>query len=105
MGKLTGITVVDLSVFLSGPMMTLMIADRGARVIKVEPPGGDLAREQEPFETAETGGHSVWFANLNRGKGSVTIDLKNDRGKARLRDLIGAADKWTFGDVPNLAPE
>ncbi len=100
MGKLTGITVVDLSVFLPGPMMTLMMADQGARVIKVEPPGGDPARDQEPFETAVNGGHSVWFANLNRGKESVTFDLKSDGGKARLRDLIGAADIFVEGFRP-----
>lgn len=88
MGKLSGITVVDLSLFLPGPMMTVMMADQGARVIKVEPPAGDPARMQAPFEA----GHSVWFANLNRGKESVALDLKSADGKARLRELIAEAD-------------
>ena len=100
MGKLTGITVVDLSVFLPGPMMTLMMADQGARVIKVEPPAGDPAREQAPFEMPEHGGQSVWFANLNRGKESVALDLKSDAGKARLRELIAEADVFVEGFRP-----
>ncbi len=67
-------------------MMTVMMADHGARVIKVEPPAGDPARQQAPFEA----GHSVWFANLNRGKESVALDLKSERGSA-LRLLNCAA--------------
>lgn len=100
MGKLSGITVVDLSVFLPGPMMTLMMADQGARVIKVEPPTGDPAREQAPFETPEHGGHSVWFASLNRGKESLALDLKCETGKARLRELIAQADVFVEGFRP-----
>jgi crotonobetainyl-CoA:carnitine CoA-transferase CaiB-like acyl-CoA transferase len=100
MGKLSGITVVDLSVFLPGPMMTLMMADQGARVIKVEPPAGDPAREQAPFNTPKHGGHSVWFANLNRGKESIALDLKSDAGKACLRELIAQADVFVEGFRP-----
>jgi crotonobetainyl-CoA:carnitine CoA-transferase CaiB-like acyl-CoA transferase len=61
MGKLSGIKVVDLTQFLPGPMMTLMMADQGADVLKIEPPAGDPARALGPFE----GGQSVWFRNLN----------------------------------------
>lgn len=100
MGKLTGTTVVDLSVFLPGPMMTLMMADQGARVIKVEPPAGDPAREQAPYYRPEQGGQSVWFANLNRGKESVALDLKSDAGKAQLRELIAQADVFVEGFRP-----
>ena len=100
MGKLSGITVIDLSLFLPGPMMTVMMADQGARVIKVEPPAGDPAREQAPFEPAEAGGHSVWFANLNRGKESVVVDLKSEAGKARLRELVAQADVFVEGFRP-----
>lgn len=96
MGKLSGLTVVDLSLFLPGPMMTVMMADHGARVIKVEPPSGDPARQMEPKEA----GHSVWFANLNRGKESVTLDLKLDDGKAALRKLIATADVFVEGFRP-----
>jgi len=98
MGKLSGITVVDLTQFLPGPMMTVMMADQGARVIKVEPPGGDPARGMEPKEA----GHSVWFANLNRGKESRVLDLKSDDGKAALRDLCGEADVFVEGFRPGV---
>ena len=98
MGKLSGITVVDLTQFLPGPMMTVMMADQGARIIKIEPPAGDPARDQAPFEA----GHSVWFANLNRGKESVVIDLKDAGGKARLRALIETADVFVEGFRPGV---
>lgn len=100
MGKLTGIKVVDLSLFLPGPMMTVMMADQGAEVIKVEPLAGDPARDQAPLEAEENGGHSVWFANLNRGKQSVALDLKSTDGKTRLRSLISDADVFVEGFRP-----
>lgn len=98
MGKLSGIKVVDLSVFLPGPMMTMMMADQGAEVWKVESPAGDPAREQEPFE----GGQSVWFRNLNRGKKSVVLDLKSEAGTARLWELIDSADVFVEGFRPGV---
>ncbi len=98
MSKLSGITVVDLTQFLPGPMMTVMMADHGARVIKVEPKAGDPARKMEPREA----GHSVWFANLNRGKESVVLDLKSDAGKAALADLCREADVFVEGFRPGV---
>lgn len=98
MGKLDGITVIDLTQFLPGPMLSVMMADHGATVIKVEPPGGDPARTQEPFEN----GKSVWFANLNRGKASRTIDLKSAAGKAELTALIATADVFLEGFRPGV---
>ena len=98
MAKLSGITVLDLTQFLPGPMMTVMMADQGARIIKIEPPAGDPARDQAPFE----GGHSVWFANLNRGKESVVLDLKDPGGKAALRALIETADIFVEGFRPGV---
>jgi CoA:oxalate CoA-transferase len=98
MGKLSGITVVDLTQFLPGPMLSVMMADHGARVIKIEPPGGDPVREQGPFEA----GHSVWFTNLNRGKESRVLDLKSETGKAELRALIAAADVFLEGFRPGV---
>ena len=98
MGKLTGIRVIDLSMFLPGPMLTVMMADQGADVIKVEPAAGDPARTQGPFED----GHSIWFANLNRGKASVVLDLKSEAGKAALADLIRGADVFVEGFRPGV---
>lgn len=98
MSKLDGIRVVDLSQFLPGPMLTVMMADQGASVIKVEPPAGDPARHQEPFEA----GHSVWFRNLNRGKTAVTLDLKSPAGTAALWDLIAGADVLVEGFRPGV---
>ena len=98
MGKLTGVKVVDLSVFLPGPMMTVMMADQGAEVWKVEAPAGDPAREQAPYEA----GQSVWFRNLNRGKRSVVLDLKSTEGKAYLWQLIESADVFVEGFRPGV---
>jgi CoA:oxalate CoA-transferase len=98
MGKLSGITVVDLTQFLPGPMLSVMMADQGARVIKIEPPGGDPARAQAPFEA----GHAVWFSQLNRGKESRALDLKSASGKAELRELIANADVFVEGFRPGV---
>jgi crotonobetainyl-CoA:carnitine CoA-transferase CaiB-like acyl-CoA transferase len=98
MGKLNGIRVVDLSQFLPGPMMTMMMADQGAEVWKVEPLAGDPARDQAPFEN----GQSVWFTSLNRGKKSVVLDLKSDEGKAALWDLVDSADVFVEGFRPGV---
>jgi crotonobetainyl-CoA:carnitine CoA-transferase CaiB-like acyl-CoA transferase len=98
MGKLSGIKVIDLSVFLPGPMMTVMMADQGADVWKVESASGDPARDQAPFEA----GQSVWFRNLNRGKKSVVLDLKSEDGKARLWQMIDGADVFVEGFRPGV---
>jgi crotonobetainyl-CoA:carnitine CoA-transferase CaiB-like acyl-CoA transferase len=96
MGKLSGIKVVDLSLFLPGPMLTLMMADQGADVIKVEPPGGDPARAMEPFDN----GQSVWFRNLNRGKQSLLLNLKVEADRDRLWSLLEGADVFVEGFRP-----
>ncbi len=98
MAKLAGIKVVDLTQFLPGPMMTMMLADQGAEVIKVEPAAGDPARAQAPFED----GQSVWFRNLNRGKHSVVLNLKSEEGKAALWALIADADIFVEGFRPGV---
>ncbi len=98
MGKLDGTIVIDLTQFLPGPMLSVMMADNGARVIKIEPPGGDPVRSQGPFEN----GQSVWFANLNRGKESRVLDLKREAGKAQLRKLISGADVFLEGFRPGV---
>ena len=88
-GPLSGITVVDLSRILAGPYCTLLMAEMGARVIKVEPPkGGDDARAYGPF----VHGKSTYFASVNRGKESIALDLKSDADKAIFEKLLAKAD-------------
>ncbi len=98
MGKLSGLKVVDLSLFLPGPMLTLMLADQGAEVRKIEPPTGDPARQMEPFEA----GQSFWFRNLNRGKLCESLDLKTPEGAAKLWQHIEAADVLVEGFRPGV---
>ena len=85
---LSGLTVVDFSTLLPGPLATLMLAEAGAAVIKVERPGGEDLRRYPPFFA----GGSAPFALLNRGKRSVFIDLKSDAGRARAMALVAEAD-------------
>src|SRR6266481_5423045 len=76
-GPLTGITIIDLSRILAGPYCTLLLAELGARVIKVEPPQqGDDARQYGPFKN----GKSAYFISVNRGKESIALDLKSPTG-------------------------
>ena len=88
-GPLSGIVVVDLSRILAGPYCTLLMAEMGARVIKVEPPkGGDDARAYGPFIK----GKSTYFASVNRGKESIALDLKNDADRKIFEKLLEKAD-------------
>ena len=98
MDKLSGIKIVDLSLFLPGPMLTVMMADQGAEIIKIEPPGGDPARDMPPFE----GEQSVWFRNLNRGKKSVVLDLKTEAGKEKLWEILEGADVFIESFRPGV---
>jgi crotonobetainyl-CoA:carnitine CoA-transferase CaiB-like acyl-CoA transferase len=86
--KLEGIRVLDLSQFLPGPHFTMMMADHGAEVIRVESPAG------EPTRTigARQAGASVWFRNTHRGKKSVVLDLKRPEGVAAFLQLAATAD-------------
>jgi crotonobetainyl-CoA:carnitine CoA-transferase CaiB-like acyl-CoA transferase len=89
---LAGLTVVDMSQFLSGPYCSLRLLDLGARVIKVErPDGGDLSRQLYLSDT-EIGGDSTLFHAINRGKESLSIDLKSPDDLAFVRSLLGKAD-------------
>ena len=88
-GPLSGITVVDLSRILAGPYCTFLMAEMGARVIKVEPPGkGDDAREYGPFRN----GKSTYFSSINRGKESIALDLKSAADKKIFEALLARAD-------------
>jgi crotonobetainyl-CoA:carnitine CoA-transferase CaiB-like acyl-CoA transferase len=89
-GALSGITVLDLTRVMSGPYCTLMLADMGARVIKVEHPrhGDDTRAWGPPF----VGGESTYFLSVNRNKESLTLDFKQPDGRAILDALIDRAD-------------
>lgn len=88
-GPLSGITVIDLSRILAGPYCTFLMAEMGARVIKVEPPkGGDDARAYGPY----VNGKSTYFASVNRGKESIALDLKKDEDKRIFEKLLEKAD-------------
>ena len=94
---LAGVTVVSLEQAVAAPYATRQLADLGARVIKVERPGGgDFARR---YDTT-VHGHSSYFVWLNRSKESLTLDLKDPRGHEILHDLLDGADVF----VQNLAP-
>ncbi|SFR52708.1 Crotonobetainyl-CoA:carnitine CoA-transferase CaiB [Yoonia tamlensis] len=89
---LEGILVVDFSQFLAGPYAALRLQDMGARVIKVEnPDGGDLCRHHYLSQT-RIGTDSTLFHAINRGKQSVTLDLKSAAGLAAARKLVAKAD-------------
>jgi CoA:oxalate CoA-transferase len=87
-GPFSGLVVLDLTRVLAGPFCTMMLAELGARVIKVEAPCGDDARRFEPFFEGE----SAYFASLNRGKESVVLDLKDDGDRALFQKLVRRAD-------------
>jgi crotonobetainyl-CoA:carnitine CoA-transferase CaiB-like acyl-CoA transferase len=88
-GPLDGIRIIDLSAIVSGPLAAMMLADQGAEVIKVEPPGyGDLMR----LGTFRRGGLGTLFANANRGKRGIILDLQKARGREILLSLVEGAD-------------
>lgn len=89
-GSLSGIRVLDLSRVLAGPYCAQMLGDHGAEVIKVEPPAGDETRTWGPPFLA--GGSSAYFANLNRNKKNVVLDLSTERGREVLGSLLAWAD-------------
>ena len=90
MAPLDGITVLDLTRVLSGPYCTMLLADMGARVVKIEQPkkGDDTRAWGPPFLEGE----SAYFLSINRNKESVTLDFKHPRGRAVLDGLLAKAD-------------
>jgi alpha-methylacyl-CoA racemase len=88
MQPLAGLLVVDFTTLLPGPLATLMLAEAGAEVVKIEQPGGENARHFPPM----VDGESAAFLMLNRGKKSMALDLKNEGDRATLIPLIKRAD-------------
>ena len=100
MGMLSGIRVLDLSRVMSGPYCTALLADLGAEIVKIEMTGaGDDARHFGPF----VGQSSVYFALLNRGKKSVTLNLKEPEGQEILARLAAACDVVVENFRPGVA--
>jgi CoA:oxalate CoA-transferase len=96
-GPLQGVRVLDLSVMISGPLATMILADQGAEVIKVESPGlGDIMR----FLGTSRGGMTGIFANTNRGKRSLVLDLKQPAGLDVLTRLVAQSDVF----IQNFRP-
>jgi len=88
-GPLKDIRVLDLTRVLAGPAASLALADLGAEVLKIEPPGaGDETRTFPPFRNGE----SHYYLAINRGKKSIVVDLKTDAGVALVRDLAARCD-------------
>ena len=98
-GMLSGIRVLDLTSIVVGPVCTLRLADYGAEIIKLEPPGGDLLRSLGG--ASPTGQHSGTYLHLNRGKRSLCLDLKHPAGRAAVERLIDSCDVV----VSNIRPE
>ncbi len=95
-GPLEGVRVLDLTSMISGPVATMMLADQGAEVIKVEPPEGELVRHMG----RNTGGLTSVFLSANRSKRSIGLDLKNPAAVDVLKQLIPTADVF----VQNFRP-
>ncbi|OGL58812.1 MAG: hypothetical protein A3J27_11750 [Candidatus Tectomicrobia bacterium RIFCSPLOWO2_12_FULL_69_37] len=99
MGALDGIRVLDLTHYVAGPFCTLLLADQGAEVVKLEPPGGDAIRRfPSSFE-----GESRLFLGLNRGKRSIGVDLSREEGRRAARALAARADVLAEGFRPGVA--
>lgn len=100
-GPLTDVRIVDLTQALAGPFCTMLLADLGADVVKVEPPEGDFTRYGGPFTKGDTertcGG---FFASVNRSKRSIVLDLKKPADREVLLELVDTADAL----VENLRP-
>lgn len=87
-GILDGVTVVDMTQGIAGPYASLLLAESGARVIKIEPRGGDYVRGWEP----SLGGVSAAFTHLNRNKEGLSLDIESEDDLDRLKKLLGEAD-------------
>jgi succinyl-CoA:mesaconate CoA transferase len=93
MGALDDLRVLDLTQVLAGPYCTMLLADMGADVVKIERPGGDLIRSNPPFfEDAEAEAYGGYFQSVNRGKRSLELDLGEETDREEFLSLVERAD-------------
>jgi crotonobetainyl-CoA:carnitine CoA-transferase CaiB-like acyl-CoA transferase len=96
-GPLAGYRIIDCTAMVAGPLATMILADQGAEVLKIEPPGiGDVMRHL----ATERGGMSAFFASCNRSKRSAVLNLRDERGRELLKKLVAGADVF----VQNFRP-
>ena len=101
---LSGLRILDCSRVLAGPFATMLLADLGADVIKLEPPGGDESRGWGPPWWGDPADRrSAYFASVNRNKRSMVVDLRTDAGRALLDRLAGGADLLVHNARPSSA--
>src|SRR5579864_5424616 len=98
-GALEGVRVLDLATMVAGPVATMMLADQGADVIKVESPHGDLMRH---FSRGRSGINAP-FLSCNRNKRSIAIDLKTPPGLDILKQLVTTAAAFVHNFRPGIA--
>lgn len=91
-GPLAGIRILEVGVMLAGPYATMLLADLGAEVIKIEPPGGEISRQVGPS----------YFASLNRNKRSICLDLASEAGQARLGELVADSHALLVNMKPSV---
>lgn len=91
-GPLSGIRVLEVGVMLAGPYATMLLADLGAEVIKIEPPGGEISRLVGPS----------YFASINRNKRSICLDLASTAGQAQLHELVADAHALLVNMKPSV---
>lgn len=100
-GPLEGVFVVDFTEYIAGPYGTMMLADMGARVLKVEPAGGDHWRRHQPLAPNE----SRFFLGVNRGKESIALRHETAEGQEIIRKLVGQADVVVVNYRPGVAEQ
>ncbi len=99
-GPLNGFTIIDATQMIAGPLASMVLADLGADVVKVEnPAGGDRMR----YLGHRVGSIGALFANVNRGKRTIAVDLTHDRGRALLMQLVTSADVFVQNFRPGVA--
>src|SRR5207245_3111934 len=92
-GPLSDVRVIDLTQALAGPFCTMLLADLGADVIKIEPPGGDMSRPMGPHPPDRTGtDYGAYFASVNRNNRTVVLDIKSDSGRDAVSKLATTPD-------------